>query len=161
VLLGSTCRPRSCTRRSASTLFYLRSVAPAREYSDKISANRRRGHDRPDLLGAVPFVVIQVIMVGIVIVFPGLVTGNVEKLKFDPSKVADHRPTPEYDGELDREGAAPGASPGTESQTTAKAVQQVAATWRADLREKRVVVEGGLGDAEPQVLLVAELLHSG
>ncbi len=37
--------------------------------------------------GAVPFVVIQVIMVGIVIAFPGLVTGNVTKSTGDPSKV--------------------------------------------------------------------------
>jgi GntP family gluconate:H+ symporter len=37
--------------------------------------------------GAVPFVVIQVIMVAIVIGFPGLVTGNLEKANFDPSKV--------------------------------------------------------------------------
>jgi len=35
----------------------------------------------------VPFVVIQVIMVGMVIAFPGLVTGNLERSKIDPSKV--------------------------------------------------------------------------
>src|SRR5207253_1238457 len=98
-------------------LFYLRSVAPAREYLDKIS-----GKSTPPVTtgqiywGAVPFVVIQVIMVGVVIVFPGLVTGNVEKLKFDPSKVQIIVPTPEYEREeLNREGAAPDASPGTES----------------------------------------------
>ncbi len=35
--------------------------------------------------GAVPFVVIQVIMVGIVIVFPGLVTGNLDRHKSTPA----------------------------------------------------------------------------
>jgi len=49
-------------------------------------------------------------------VFPKLVTGNVEKLKFDPSKVQIIVPTPEYEREeLNRDGAAPDARPGTES----------------------------------------------
>jgi len=43
--------------------------------------------------GAVPFVVIQVIMVAIVIIFPKLVTGNLEKLAVDPSKVKIEVPT--------------------------------------------------------------------
>src|SRR5213076_2018407 len=98
-------------------LFYLRSVAPAREYPDKISGKSTAPVTTGQIYwGAVPFVVIQVIMVGVVIVFPGLVTGNVEKLKFDPSKVQIIVPTPEYEREeLNREGAAPGAGPGTES----------------------------------------------
>src|SRR5256885_891916 len=91
-------------------LFYLRSVAPVQAYLDKIT-----GKSTPPVTtgqiywGAVPFVVIQVIMVGVVIVFPGLVTANVEKLKFDPSKVQIIVPTPEYEREeLNREGAGPG-----------------------------------------------------
>src|SRR3989442_6902580 len=117
VLLGVNMQTSFMHPPFGFALFYLRSVAPAREYLDKIS-----GKSTPPVTtgqiywGAVPFVVIQVIMVGIVIVFPGLVTGNVEKLKFDPSKVQIIVPTPEYEREeLDREGAAPGASPGTES----------------------------------------------
>jgi len=112
VLLGVNMQTSFMHPPFGFALFYLRSVAPAREYLDKIS-----GKSTPPVTtgqiywGAVPFVVIQVIMVGVVIVFPGLVTGNVEKLKFDPSKVQIIVPTPEYE----REGAAPGASPGTES----------------------------------------------
>ncbi|MBI2959366.1 MAG: hypothetical protein HYY28_03560, partial [Betaproteobacteria bacterium] len=37
--------------------------------------------------GAVPFVVVQVIMVAIVIAFPGLVTGSLAKSTVDPSKI--------------------------------------------------------------------------
>src|SRR5881628_400534 len=117
VLLGVNMQTSFMHPPFGFALFYLRSVAPAREYLDKIS-----GKSTPPVTtgqiywGAVPFVVIQVIMVGVVIVFPGLVTGNVEKLKFDPSKVQIIVPTPEYEREeLNREGAAPDAGPGTES----------------------------------------------
>jgi len=117
VLLGVNMQTSFMHPPFGFALFYLRSVAPAREYVDKIS-----GKSTPPVTtgqiywGAVPFVVIQVIMVGIVIVFPGLVTGNVEKLKFDPSKVQIIVPTPEYEREeLNRGGAAPGAGPGTDS----------------------------------------------
>ena len=117
VLLGVNMQTSFMHPPFGFALFYLRSVAPAREYTDKIS-----GKSIPPVTtgqiywGAVPFVVIQVIMVAIVIVFPKLVTGNVEKLKFDPSKVQIIVPTPEYErDELNREGAAPDARPGTES----------------------------------------------
>jgi hypothetical protein len=49
--------------------------------------------------GAVPFVVIQIIMVGIVIAFPGLVTSNLERLTADPSKIEIEIPTPDYEHE--------------------------------------------------------------
>src|SRR5256712_667442 len=114
VLLGVNMQTSFMHPPFGFALFYLRSVAPGREYLDKIS-----GKSTPPVTtgqiywGAVPFVVIQVIMVGVVIVFPGLVTGNVQKLKFDPSKVQIIVPTPEYEREeLNREGA---AGPGTES----------------------------------------------
>jgi GntP family gluconate:H+ symporter len=69
-------------------LFYLRSVAPAREYVDKLLRKPLAGVTTGQIYwGAVPFVVIQVIMVAIVIVFPRLVTGNLDKLAVDPSKV--------------------------------------------------------------------------
>src|SRR6266478_1012573 len=117
VLLGVNMQTSFMPPPFGFALFYLRSVAPGREYVDKIS-----GKSTPPVTtgqiywGAVPFVVIQVIMVGVVIVFPGLVTGNVEKLKFDPSKVQIIVPTPDYEREeLNREGAAPDASPGAES----------------------------------------------
>jgi hypothetical protein len=56
--------------------------------------------------GAVPFVVIQIIMVCIVLAFPGLVTGNLDKLKVDPSAIEITIPDSGYD----QEQAAPGES---------------------------------------------------
>jgi len=55
-------------------LFYLRSVAPRSSYLDKITGRRMEPVTTGQIYwGAVPFVVIQVIMVGLVILFPGMV----------------------------------------------------------------------------------------
>jgi tripartite ATP-independent transporter DctM subunit len=85
-------------------LFYLRSVAPAKEYVDKITLKATAPVTTGQIYwGAVPFVVIQVIMVGIVIAFPQLVTGNLDKLKVDPTKVKIEAPMPDYEKqELDQ-----------------------------------------------------------
>ncbi len=70
-------------------LFYLRSVAPREPYTDRVTGLRMEPVTTGQIYwGAVPFVVIQCIMVALVIVFPGMVmhykgTGPT----VDPSKV--------------------------------------------------------------------------
>ncbi len=70
-------------------LFYLRSVAPRESYIDRISSKRMAPVTTGEIYwGAVPFVVIQCIAVGLVIAFPALVmhykgTGA----QIDPSKI--------------------------------------------------------------------------
>ena len=55
-------------------LFYLRSVAPRESYVDRVSGKRTDGVTTGQIYwGAVPFVVIQVIMVLLVILFPAMV----------------------------------------------------------------------------------------
>ena len=55
-------------------LFYLRSVAPREPYNDRVTGKRTDGITTGQIYwGAVPFVVIQVIMVMLVIVFPAMV----------------------------------------------------------------------------------------
>src|SRR5207253_2860572 len=55
-------------------LFYLRSVAPRETFIDRVSGKRTEPVTTGQIYwGAVPFVVIQVIMVGLVIAFPALV----------------------------------------------------------------------------------------
>jgi tripartite ATP-independent transporter DctM subunit len=55
-------------------LFYLRSVAPKESYLDRVTGKRTDGVTTGQIYwGAVPFVFIQVIMVVLVIMFPGLV----------------------------------------------------------------------------------------
>jgi tripartite ATP-independent transporter DctM subunit len=70
-------------------LFYLRSVAPKDSYVDRLTGKRMEGVSTGQIYwGAVPFVVIQCIAVGIVIAFPALVMhykGAASTI--DPSKV--------------------------------------------------------------------------
>src|SRR2546423_1377746 len=70
-------------------LFYLRSVAPRESFIDRISGKRTEPVTTGQIYwGAVPFVVIQAIMVGLVIGFPALVM-HYKGLgtEVDPSKV--------------------------------------------------------------------------
>ncbi|QPT39815.1 Neu5Ac permease [Oligella ureolytica] len=56
-------------------LFFLRSVAPKEAYIDKITKKRIEGIKTTEIYwGAVPFIMIQLCMVGVVLAFPGLVT---------------------------------------------------------------------------------------
>ena len=88
VLLGVNMQTSFMHPPFGFALFYLRSVAPVKDYVDKVSGRTLARVTTGQIYwGAVPFVVIQVIMVSIVIAFPKLVTGNLEKLTVDPSKV--------------------------------------------------------------------------
>jgi TRAP-type mannitol/chloroaromatic compound transport system permease large subunit len=70
-------------------LFYLRSVAPKTAYTDRVTQQRMEPVTTGQIYwGAVPFVVIQCIMVALVIIFPSMVmhykgTGST----IDPNKV--------------------------------------------------------------------------
>jgi tripartite ATP-independent transporter DctM subunit len=55
-------------------LFYLRSVAPKESYIDRVSGKRMEPVTTGQIYwGSVPFVIIQVVMVGLVIAFPSMV----------------------------------------------------------------------------------------
>jgi len=63
-------------------LFYLRSVAPVDDYTDKVTkAPVAKVTTGQIYRGAIPFVLIQVVMVGLVIAFPGLVSSGLGKEK--------------------------------------------------------------------------------
>jgi tripartite ATP-independent transporter DctM subunit len=70
-------------------LFYLRSVAPKEPYLDRISGTRMEPVTTGQIYwGAVPFVVIQCIMVGLVIAFPAMVLHyKGTDSQIDPSKI--------------------------------------------------------------------------
>jgi len=58
-------------------LFYLRSVAPTDDYDDRITSRRiSRVTTGQIYWGAVPFVLIQILMVGLIIAFPKLVSSG-------------------------------------------------------------------------------------
>jgi TRAP-type mannitol/chloroaromatic compound transport system permease large subunit len=70
-------------------LFYLRSVAPRETFVDRVTGKRTEGVTTGQIYwGAVPFVVIQVIMVVLVILFPSMVMHYKRGLStVDPNKV--------------------------------------------------------------------------
>jgi len=61
-------------------LFYLRSVAPTKDYADKVTGKLLAKVTTGQIYwGAVPFVIIQLLMVGLIIAFPGIVSGGLAK----------------------------------------------------------------------------------
>ena len=89
-------------------LFYLRSVAPRSSYIDKVTGAKMAGVSTGQIYwGAVPFVVIQVIMIGVVIAFPSMVM-HYKGAPVDVSKIEIKMPTLPT---LGTPGAAPGGAP--------------------------------------------------
>jgi len=79
-------------------LFYLRSVAPGRTYFDKIAKRPVEGVTTGQIYwGAVPFVCIQIIMVTLVIAFPQMVTGSLNKgTGVNPDEIRLEAPKDDY-----------------------------------------------------------------
>ncbi|MGZ5101488.1 MAG: TRAP transporter large permease [Usitatibacter sp.] len=95
VLLGVNMQTSFMHPPFGFALFYLRSVAPARDYMDKLTGLRMAPVTTGQIYwGAIPFVVIQLIMVGMLIVFPqmSLVYKSGQPL-VDPNKVRIEIPT--------------------------------------------------------------------
>jgi GntP family gluconate:H+ symporter len=89
VLLGVNMQTSFMHPPFGFALFYLRSVAPTNDYVDRLTRRSVAKVTTGQIYwGAVPFVIIQVIMVGLIIAFPGLVSGGLGKAKeIDTSKV--------------------------------------------------------------------------
>ena len=70
-------------------LFYLRSVAPVDDFKDRLTGKLTAKVTTGQIYwGAVPFVLIQILMVGLIIAFPNLVSGGLgKKADADTSKI--------------------------------------------------------------------------
>jgi GntP family gluconate:H+ symporter len=87
VLLGVNMQTSFMHPPFGFALFYLRSVAPTKEYTDRLTKKVIQPVTTMQIYwGAVPFVVIQIVMVGLIIAFPGIVSRDVEQ-KVDLDKV--------------------------------------------------------------------------
>jgi TRAP-type mannitol/chloroaromatic compound transport system permease large subunit len=74
VLLGVNMQTSFMHPPFGFALFYLRSVAPTKDYVDKITRKRTAPVTTGQIYwGAVPFVLIQIVMIGLVIAFPQMV----------------------------------------------------------------------------------------
>ena len=75
VLLGVNMQTSFMHPPFGFALFYLRSVAPSDDYDDRITSKRIAKVTTGQIYwGAVPFVVIQIVMVGLIIALPKLVS---------------------------------------------------------------------------------------
>jgi TRAP-type mannitol/chloroaromatic compound transport system permease large subunit len=89
VLLGVNMQTSFMHPPFGFALFYLRSVAPTKEYTDRVTKVPIAPVTTMQIYwGAVPFVLIQVVMVGMIIAFPGIVSSGLDKVeKVDLDKV--------------------------------------------------------------------------
>ena len=80
VLLGVNMQTSFMHPPFGFALFYLRSVAPIKAYFDKTTQKEIAPVTTMQIYwGAVPFVIIQIIMVGLIIAFPGIVSSGLDK----------------------------------------------------------------------------------
>jgi GntP family gluconate:H+ symporter len=115
-------------------LFYLRSVAPHDDYTDRVTKQRLPKVTTEQIYwGAVPFVLIQVLMVGLIIAFPNLVSGGLaKKADADISNIQIDAPKGKYSTDVEptpaasAPGSAAGAAPEGEDPMEAvkRALQQ-------------------------------------
>jgi GntP family gluconate:H+ symporter len=116
VLLGVNMQTSFMHPPFGFALFYLRSVAAEKQYIDKITKKAVAPVTTMQIYwGAVPFVLIQVLMVGMIIAFPGIVSRDKEE-KVDLDKVKIEAPA-EVPGAPDPFAAPPdsGATPAAPS----------------------------------------------
>ena len=99
VLLGVNMQTSFMHPPFGYALFYLRSVAPKEEYTDRVTGKRLAPLTTGQIYwGVIPFVIIQVIMVGIVIAFPSMVTGVLDKgTGINPNTIHFEAPPPPDD----------------------------------------------------------------
>jgi len=75
IILGLNLQASFLTPPFGFALFYLRSIAPSREWLDEVSGRQLPAVRTMEIYrGAVPFIAIQVLMIGLVIMFPRIVT---------------------------------------------------------------------------------------
>jgi TRAP-type mannitol/chloroaromatic compound transport system permease large subunit len=121
VLLGVNMQTSFMHPPFGFALFYLRSVAPAREFVDKVTGMRTAPVTSGQIYwGAIPFVLIQVVMVGLLITFPqmslvyksGEQAIDINKVKIEiPADTSTETPQQEQDDIMKQLGAPP--SPAT------------------------------------------------
>lgn len=89
VLLGVNMQTSFMHPPFGFALFYLRSVAPSKAYTDRLTKKLMQPVTTMQIYwGAVPFVLIQIVMVGLIIAFPGIVSSGLDKVeKVDMDKV--------------------------------------------------------------------------
>jgi tripartite ATP-independent transporter DctM subunit len=127
VLLGVNMQTSFMHPPFGFALFYLRSVAPAKDYVDKITKKITAGVTTGQIYwGAVPFVLIQIIMIGLVIAFPQMVmVYKAKESTVDPTKIQIQLPPSETPG------AGPAPTEQQEQQKESDSAQSIEDLFKA------------------------------
>ncbi len=132
VILAMNLQTSFLTPPFGFALFYLRSVAARSDYTDTVTGKRIPAVTTAQIYkGSIAFIILQLIMVTVVVMNPGLVTDSMEKATVvDDAAVTDMlnnmpglediAPEPEAEGE--GEAADPAAPPAEEEEDPAKAL---------------------------------------
>ncbi|WP_302173109.1 TRAP transporter large permease subunit [uncultured Hydrogenophaga sp.] len=132
VILAMNLQTSFLTPPFGFALFYLRSVAARSDYTDTVTGKRIPAVTTAQIYkGSIAFIILQLIMVAVVVMNPGLVTDSMEKATVvDDAAVTDMlnnmpglediAPEPEAEGE--GEAADPAAPPAEEEEDPAKAL---------------------------------------
>ena len=127
-------------------LFYLRSVAPTDDYQDRVTGKKIARITTGQIYwGAVPFVVIQIVMVSLIIGFPGIVSRDTGGEKVHMNELQR-----EVDQMLQGGGSAPGAAaPGDAggAASGASTAEDTMSLFKLD--EKKDEAKPGAGAAAP------------
>ena len=132
VLLGVNMQTSFMHPPFGFALFFLRSVAPAKEYVDKLTGKLTAPVTTMQIYwGAVPFVMIQIVMIALVILFPKMVMVYKDDLpKVDPNQMQFEIPETDQGGKPDdilKDLQQPGGKAGAgapPAQDDARAVEQ-------------------------------------
>ncbi len=135
VLLGVNMQTSFMHPPFGFALFYLRSVAPAKEYVDKVTGKKTDPVTTMQIYwGAVPFVVIQMIMIGLVIAFPQMVTMGLDKpVEVDLDKVEINIPGGDFQAPSFEPPTAPGQA-GAAEEDPNKAIMDALKKEGADAK---------------------------
>jgi TRAP-type mannitol/chloroaromatic compound transport system permease large subunit len=89
VVIAMTLQTSFLTPPFGFALFYLRSVAARRDYKDRVTGESIPAVQTSQIYkGSIAFIVLQLMMVALVITFPKIVTGGIEKsVKIDADRV--------------------------------------------------------------------------
>ncbi len=115
IIIGINLQASFLTPPFGFALFYLRSIAPKQPWLDKVTNKMMPEVKTLEIYrGAVPFIIIQVMVVGLVIAFPQLVTHyKGEKSGIDPNSVTIELPSM-GGGELTMPNFGGGSAPGND-----------------------------------------------
>ena len=127
VLLGVNMQTSFMHPPFGFALFFLRSVAPSKEYTDKLTKKLIAPVTTMQIYwGAVPYVCIQVIMVGLIIAFPGIVSSGLdakEVIDLDKVVIEVQADVPELPALAPADGSAPAPAAAAEDNDPMKAMQ--------------------------------------